>query len=57
MANLRTCQTHKAAYLSIAKRVNSVSTFVKVAYPDWIGFNNDDQPLESLYNNDVHVSR
>ncbi|XP_026815510.1 cytosolic carboxypeptidase 1-like [Rhopalosiphum maidis] len=57
MANLRTCQTHKAAYLSIAKRVNSVSPFVKVAYPDWIGFINDDQPLESLYNSDVHVSR
>lgn len=57
LANLRKCQTHKAAYTSIAKRVNSVVPFVKIAYPDWIGADIDDQSLEPLYNNDVHVSR
>ncbi|VVC26854.1 Hypothetical protein CINCED_3A014064 [Cinara cedri] len=57
LANLRKSQTHKAAYLSIAKRVNSVTPFVKIAYPDWIGADIDDQSLEPLYNDNVHVSR
>lgn len=57
LAFLRKSQTHKAAYLSIAKRVNSVIPFAKIAYPDWIGADVDDQSLESLYNNDVQVSR
>lgn len=57
LANLRKSQTHKAAYLSIAKRVNSVAPFVKIAYPDWIGAEVDDQSMECLFNNDVRVSR
>lgn len=54
---MRASQTHKAAYLSIAKRINSVTPFVKVAYPDWVGADIDDQSLESLYNSNTHVSR
>ncbi|XP_050422102.1 uncharacterized protein LOC126834319 [Adelges cooleyi] len=54
--NLRKTQTHRAAYSSIAKRVNSVVPLVKIAYPDWVGAD-ENSPLEPLYNSDVHISR
>lgn len=57
LANVHRSQTRKAAYLNIAKRVNSVAPFVKVAYPDWVGADFDEQSLESLYSTDVHVCR
>lgn len=57
LTNVRKCQTYKAAYSSIAKRVNSVCPFIKIAYPDWVGAENDDQSMEPLYNKDVQVSR